>query len=119
MIRILDYYYLVVLRWFGDKWDYRAIGVMAFTFEINIFSMVILINHYILNQIVTWIALLIIWILINIILDTTYNKKRREKIREKYKDESEESRERGVIKVILYEILSVVFLIFVIWMIGR
>ncbi len=44
-----------------------------------------------------------------IVLYIVYNKERRKSLREKYEDESEESRQRGVAIVVLYEILSFVF----------
>ena len=50
MMNALDYYYLVLLQGFGRRLDYGATGVMALTFTINLFSLVILSNHYILDS---------------------------------------------------------------------
>jgi hypothetical protein len=52
--------------------------------------------------------------LVVIVVETIYNKRRREKIRENYMGESYRSRQQGVIKVVLYELFSIVFLIGVI-----
>ena len=120
MIKLLDYYYLVLIRGFSDRLDYRATGLMAFTFVINLFSLAILIDHRILDKDIFWICWVISGWVVYAILNIIYNKKRRERIKEKYKNESSDSRYHGVVKVVLYEILSVAFLIFAIWWtIGR
>ena len=110
MIKVLDYYYLVLMRGFG-KLYYRATGLMAFTFGINLFSLAILFYHHFLDEKVFWICFIVFGLVIYSILNVMYNKKRRERIREQYKNENDESRIRGVVIVILYEILSIAFLI--------
>jgi len=111
MIKILDYYYLVLLRGFGEVSYYNAIGLMALTFIINFFSFVILFNHHILDQNAFWISIFIIWPITYLGLVAIYNKKYRETLRERYKDESRESRQMGVVKIVIYEVLSIAFLI--------
>lgn len=113
MIKIVDYYYLVLIRWFSYKLDYSATGLMAFTFMINLFSLVI---PFVPDNVETFpfglgfvVAMMILSI---IVLDIIYNKKRRERIRKQYRRESRESRQRGVVMVVLYEVLSFAFFIF-------
>ena len=121
MIKILDYYYLVLLRHYDlytDAWSYRASGIMSLTLTVNVFSFITLFNAHILDNIYFWISIVIFCIFLFIIIDMIYNKKRREMLREKYEDESVQSRQWGVVKVILYEVLSVVFLIFACSMIN-
>ena len=84
MIKILDYYYFVLLRGFGEVSYYNAIGFMVLTFIINIFSFVILFNHRIIDQNAFWISIFIIWPITYLVLIAIYNKKRRDRIREKY-----------------------------------
>ena len=116
MMKVLDYYYLVLLRWYDnmfkkDRLSYRVTGIVAFTFVINLISLIILFNYHILDYIIFWISYVISGWVIYAILDIIYNKKRRERLREQYKEESDESRQRGVILIVLYEIGSVTFLI--------
>lgn len=115
MLNILDYYYLVLLRGFGEELDHRGVGLMAGTFSVNIFSLLILFAHKRIGSIYVGLSLIFSVILINTILQIIYNKKRRERIKEQYKDEDNDSRERGVIKVVVYEVLSVALLVFAIW----
>ena len=123
MMKLLDNYFLAVLRLFDFMYGkdiifYRATGVVSYTIDINLFSIVILIAPRIFKEYL-W-EFIFIFICIGIvnyyIFDRIYNKKRRESLREQYKDESEEDRQRRVIWVVLYAIFSVAFLIFAVWL---
>jgi len=119
MMKILDYYFLVLLRKFGRIYDDRVIGSMVFTMLGNLFSLIILFTApRILNQEGFLLTLLIVWIILFTVIYWTfcivYNEKRIERIIVKYKRENRESRRRGVFKVVLYKLLSLVFFIFVI-----
>ena len=116
MIRILDYYYLVILRGYGRNWDYRVTGMMTMTLVLNIVSLMILFCPTIFFQYVFWIIYVIISVVIYTMLNIRYSEKRREKIIRENKKESRESRQAGVFKVVFYEILSVAFLI---WTLSR
>ena len=123
MNRILNYYYLVLLRHYDnlykkDRLSYKVPFIMSLTLTTNIISFITLINHHILESYLFWISIVAVNILIGSIIDVIYNKKRRDRIREKYKEESYESRRLGVVKVVLYEILSIAFLIFSVSMIA-
>jgi magnesium-transporting ATPase (P-type) len=126
MKKILDYYYLVVLRYFDfiskkDALAFRVTGVVALTFSINLFSLAILIVPQILGNFL-WITSIIFFIIVMTFsfgLDIIYNKERREKLRKEYEDESDEHWRRGVNRVILYEVLSIVFLVFAFWVFGK
>ena len=116
MIKVLDYHYLVLLRhydnWYKkDSLSYKVPFIMSLTLTVNISSFAILFNNHILDYFNIWMIFCIICILIDVAIDKVYNKKRREMIREKYKDESPESRQLGVVKVVIYEVLSFAFLI--------
>jgi len=122
MIKLLDYYYLVLLRYMDciygkDKSSYKVPGIVAFTLSLNLFSFAMLINSHFIDIEYFWIPIGIL-ILITIVIDVIYNKKRRARLREQYKDESSTSRQRGVVFVVLYAILSIAFLILAIWMVG-
>jgi len=119
MIKILDYYYLVLIRGFSYKLDYIATVLIAFTFGMNLFSLATLFNCHIFDERVLWICCGIFVLVIYQVLNIAYNKKRRERIREKYKDESRESRQWGVAKVVLYEIVSFAFLVWAFSMIAK
>lgn len=121
MMKIFDYYYLVLLRYIDciygkDKLSYYVPGIAGFTLTVNLFSFAIIINRHIIDNGYFWIIIGIVGVLIIIALDTIYNKKRRDRVREQYRNESRESRQRGVVMVVLYEILSVAFLIFIVVM---
>ena len=116
MIRILDYYYLVLLRGYGRALDYRATGMMTLTFVVNISSLVILFDPAFFFEYAFWINFFISHIVIYFILNRRYKKEQREEIIRKHKKESRESRQDGVFKVVFYEILSFVFLI---WTLSR
>ncbi|MDR0368162.1 MAG: hypothetical protein LBH82_03355 [Bacteroidales bacterium] len=122
MRKLLDNYYLVILRLFDylhgkDVIFYRATGLASFIPMFNLFSIVILIAPQKLND-YFW-EFMLIFIIIGIvnyyIFDRIYNSKRRESLREQYKDESEEDRRRRLVWVVLYMVLSVVFIIFSFW----
>ena len=122
MMKLLDNYYLAVLRLFDffygtDKLFYRATGVVQITLMFNLLSIVILIVPRMFKDYL-W-EFMFIFIIIGIpnyyILDRIYNKKRRESLREQYKDESDEDHRRRLNLVILYAIFSVAFLIFAVW----
>ena len=115
-MKVLDYYYLVLLRGLGRRSDYRVTGIMGMTFLVNIFSLIILFNHNILDYNAFWIVFVISGGVSFSILDRIYNINRREKIIIKYKRENRESRQKGVAKVWAYEILSLGFLIFSVWL---
>jgi archaellum biogenesis protein FlaJ (TadC family) len=125
-MKLLDNYYLAVLRLFDFMYGkdiifYRATGVVSFTIDFNFLSIVILIAPRIFKQYL-WEFMFIVFIFgiaSYYILDRIYNKKRRESLREQYKDESEEDRQRRATWVILYVIFSVVFLIFAVWISWR
>ena len=120
IFHILDYYYLVLLRGYGRPGDYYATGMMQFTITINLFSLSILIYPYFLvNYVFFIIGIFIIGIVIYSILNIIYNKKRREKIIIQYKRENRASRQRGVVNVVVYEVLSVAFLILAIFIASK
>ena len=128
MRKLLDNYYLVILRFFDysyerkDMFHYKSTGLASSIPILNLFSIVLLIApqisiDYFMNYI--WeiiIAIFIIGIVVSSILNRIYNKERRESLRERYKDESEEERQRRVTWVVLYIVLSIAFLIFAFWM---
>jgi hypothetical protein len=123
MIKLLDYYYLVLLRYtdwvYGkDISSYHVPGIVGFTLTLNLFSFVVLINRLFIDNGYFWITIGIIGILGIIAIDIFYNKRRRARLREQYKDESSASRQRGVVFVVLYVILSIAFLILSIWIAG-
>ena len=118
MIKALDYYYLVLLRGAGVV-DYKVTTFMGFNFMVNIFSFAILFDHHILEKDVIWISIFILGFVFMFIFDIRYNKKRREMLIEKYEDESSESRQQGRVKVIVYVVLSIVFLIFALSLLER
>jgi hypothetical protein len=123
MVKILDYYFLVLWRWF-ERMAQEALGpmykknirysfatdAMALFLVINLFSLAILF----VPNVVSKYSFLIIFPIV-IILDKIYNKERRERIKKEYYRESGESRQRGACKVICYVILSIAFLIFAFW----
>ena len=124
MIKILDYYYLVVLRFYDnmfkkDRLSYRVSGVVTLPFIGNLFSLALLLVPHILDLIIFWISLFLLWVIIMAVFDIVYNKKRREKLREEYKHESRESRQWGVAKVVLYNVLSIAFLVWSVSMFAR
>ena len=123
MRKLLDNYYLMILRLFDSSYGkdmlfYRATGLASLIPMFNLLSIVILIapqklNDYFLEFMLIFI---IIGIVIYYIFDRIYNSKRRESLREQYKDESEEDRRRRVIWVVLYIVFSFAFIIFAFWM---
>jgi len=125
-MKLLDNYYLAVLRLFDffygtDKLFYRATGVVQITLMFNLLSIVILIVPRMFKDYL-WEFMFIVFIIGNVIysiLNRIYNKKRRESLREQYKDESEEDRQRRVTWVVLYIVFSVAFLIFAVWISGK
>ena len=123
MIKFLDYYYLVLLRfneciYESDRFYSYASSTVGFTLTLNLFSFAVLINRRFIDNGYFWITIGIIGILGIIAIDIIYNKKRRARLREQYKDESSASRQRGVVFVVLYAILSIIFLILAIWIAG-
>ena len=114
IIKILDYYYLVVLRCHGGSFEYRVTGAMAATFGINLFSLIFPIVLFIFNNAFP-LFFFIVWIIIGLviysILNIRYDKERRDRIIRENKRESRESRQKGLTTVWLYEILSVTFFI--------
>jgi hypothetical protein len=89
---------------------------------LNIFSLVILFLPYIVDNEYFFFTIFINLIAITIIywsLTIIYNQKRQDRIVEKYKNESRKSRQLGVFKVVLYEVLSFAFLIFSVSMIKK
>jgi formate hydrogenlyase subunit 3/multisubunit Na+/H+ antiporter MnhD subunit len=130
MRKLLDNYYLVILRLFDymygkDMLFYRATGVVILFPMFNLFSIVFFIAiqisiDYFMNYIWEFTFIVIIIGIVNsYILDRIYNSKRRESLREQYKDESEEDRRRRLVWVVLYMVFSVVFIIFVFWMFTK
>ena len=119
MVKILDYYFLTLSRLYCYKLDYRATWIMVLTFMLNIFSLIVLFNFHILDQVAFWIGNFVFWIVIYFILEKIYTKKRRERIKEKYKEENDDYQDRVVAMVIWYEVLSVAFLIFAIWLAAK
>ena len=111
ILDVLDYYYLVLLRGLGRRLDYKVIAVMQVTLTFNLFSLIILIYPYFLKSVFFMICIIILGFLLMIILDIRYNKKRRERIIIQYKRENRESRQRGVVRVVVYEVLSFAFLV--------
>ena len=122
MMKVLDYYYLVLLRWYDymlkkDKLFYYVPSIMSFTIVLNIISLLILFAPYIIDSFVVFLVICLISnTVIYSILNIIYNTNRREKLRETYKDESPESRQRGIAWVVVYEIFSIVFLIWAVSM---
>jgi len=124
MIKLLDYYYLVWLRHFDhfykkDRLSYSVPGIIACILTINLFSLIVLFNHRIIEQNAFLISIGIISIIIYLVVDIRYNKKRRERLRQEYRRESRVSRQRGVRWVVAYVVLSIVFLILVISIIAK
>jgi len=119
MMKILDYYFLVLLRGLGRVYDDRVVGSMVFTMLGNLFSLIILFTApRILSQEGFLLTLLIVWVILFTVIYWTfcivYSEKRIERIIAEYKRESRESRRKGVFKVVLYKLLSLVFFILVI-----
>ena len=125
MIKILDYYYLVLLRGFDniydrkDRFSYHVPSVITSTLAANILSLGILLDRQLFEKSFFCILLILFMPVLYLILDVVYNKERRDRVREKYKNESYESRQRGIVKVVLYEIASIVFLIWTISLIAE
>jgi uncharacterized membrane protein YbhN (UPF0104 family) len=95
---------------------------MGLIFTVNLFSLAILLDNYVFNlpdnHAIKDFFIFIVFgfgFIHMTVFNIRYNKKRKEKLIEEYKDESDESRKRGMVKLIIYEVLSVVFLICVIW----
>jgi len=111
-MKILDYYYLVLLRCMGTiRFDHKPPGIMALFFTFNFFSLAIPFMRNSGNFLMNLGICLFFVLLSSITLQIVYNTKRRDKILSEYKRESRKSRERGAIKVVAYLLLSVVFLI--------
>lgn len=55
--KILDYYYLVLLRGLGKRSDNSATALMALTFSMNLLSFIILLDRSILEYDIAWICL--------------------------------------------------------------
>ena len=113
-----DYYYLVLLRHYDnlykkDRLSYKVPFIMSLTLVVNLFSLIILFAHHLVEQytIEFFLTIFIVCTILILIFNGIYGKERRQKLREKYEDESRISRRRGVAKVVIYEILSLVFLI--------
>jgi len=126
VMKILDYYYLVMLRSVGRKLDYYASSVVSGTLSINLFSLVALFivftfprfssqEDFVLTLFFVWIIFTVVFMSI---FDAIYNEERRERIIIEYKRESRKSRQRGVLKVVLHQVLSFIFLIFSILMLA-
>ena len=123
--KAFNYYYLVLLRHYDNygrkDWLFHNVPfVMALTLIINLYSLAALIfNYRIIEGDFLWIVLFILFPGTYLGLVVIYNKKRREELREKYKNESLESRRRGVAWVVVYEILSLAFLVLALSMLKR
>lgn len=116
--KTFDYYYLVLLRHYDntykkDRLYYNVPTIIGMTLSVNLFSLSTLFFPQILMQYTRaqFIGLVAVAILIAVFFDIAYNKQYREALREKYKKESIESRRQGVAKVAVYEIVSIIFLI--------
>ena len=120
MMKLLDYYYLVILRLFDymygkDKLSYRVTGPVTIPWFANIASLTILLAPHIVGHFLYWMILTGVSIVMMIVLDIVYNKERKEKLREQYKDENEEDRQRRTTLVVLYIVFSIALLIFAFW----
>ena len=123
MMKLLDNYYLAVLRLFDfmygkDILCYRTTGAATFPLICNFFSIAILVASPIVKDYL-WEFMFIVFIIWNVIysiLSRIYNKKRRESLREQYEDESDEDHRRRLNLVVLYFVLSIAFLIFAVWL---
>ena len=117
MMKLLDYYYLVLLRCFIVYFYVPAF--MAFALGMNIFSLAVLFNHNLPDKGVFWIIIFAIGTVNHLALDMIYNRRRRDRIIREYKRESRESRRQGVVKVGAYVVLSIGFAIFSSWLALR
>ncbi len=114
MMKILDYYFLALLRAVVGRLEYQAPGIMGLTFAMNLFSLAdTFVRNYVDWRYLYWGSFAIGFVLY-IILAIIYNDKRIDKIIDRYADESLKSRQRGIFWVITYEILSLVYVIFAI-----
>ncbi len=119
MMKILDYYFLALLRAIVGSLEYQAPGIMGLTFAINLFSLVDTFAHNYVDGNYLFLGSFAIGFVVYIILAIIYNDKRIDKIIDRYADESLKSRQRGIFWVITYEILSLVYFIVIMASIGR
>jgi len=103
MLKLLDYYYLVLVRCFG--WTNQIPAFMTLFFLLNLAAFAVLISLYLI--LVSAIGAF----LVMFILDRRYNEKRAEALKAKYKRESRNSRCRGIMYVIAYKVFSILFFI--------
>ncbi len=114
MMKLLDYYYLTLIRVIVGVLTYKAPPLMALTFFLNLVSLLILFAYpYIMLDYLLWSSV-VINLIIAIALSIRYSTKRTKRIEEQYKDESRESRRYGATWVITYEILSVILIVVVV-----
>jgi hypothetical protein len=114
MMKLLDYYYRVLIRLYSEELSHRVIAVMSITLMTNLLSLGFLfVEPYVEWYYVFW-ACAIICAVYHIALIIVYSSKRRERIQKEYEYECKDSRQRGTFWVIAYEILSLVIVISVI-----
>ena len=114
MVKLLDYYYLVLSRCYGKVGDKAPTTMTAF-FWLNLMSFAILTdyNNILLQNLFYLVLVSIIGsLLIMIILYSRYNEKRTEALKEKYKRESRKSRCRGITWVIAYKVATIAFFVY-------
>lgn len=120
--KILDRYYLILLRGYDnqygkDKLSYHVSGLISFILMINISSLIISFDRTIIfrHTLIFLASYLVMVVFIDIIIGIIYNKERRERLRKDFETESIKSRRCGAAWVAAYVIVSVILLIFAIF----
>lgn len=114
MIKLLDYFYLVNLRYNEGLYKGRRKMIhkipprISLCIVANLFSLAFPFLYHIFESLYIIIGFGITGILGSLTIDIIYNKKRREMLRERYKNESHQSRKNGKIVVATYMVLSFV-----------
>jgi FlaA1/EpsC-like NDP-sugar epimerase len=124
--KLFDRYYLIVMRGFeNSQWrevsfDSHIALLMSMTITINVVALIVMLINRLFVLYYPWffIAFGIIILAMWIVIGAIYNEKRRQELRETYEDESLESRHRGVAWVVVYEVFSILFMIFAFWIMA-
>lgn len=112
--RILERYFIVFMRWYNDWYVSTSVAaVISISLIMNLFSIFVLFWDALLFRYTLWVfvGFFVIGLLLMWNIDGKYDKRRCEELLKRYEDESDESRRRGVVWVVVYEILTVVFFI--------
>lgn len=112
--RILERYYLVLMRGYDDWYVPTSVAaVISVSLTVNLLSIFILFWDALLFRYTFWVAAVVFIIDSSLmsIIDRKYTWKYSEKMLKRHEDESEESRRRGVVWVVVYEILTVAFFV--------